>query len=59
MCVCVCWLVVQVVGIVVDADDQIVHLSASDAATACITRRQRIFVCTHFTVKSIRWAAAA
>ena len=37
-----------------DQDDVIVHMSASDSATALMTKRNRIFVCTDFTVKTIR-----
>ena len=42
-------------GINLDQDDVIVQMSVSDAATACLTRRARIFVCTDFVVKSIRY----
>jgi len=41
-------------GISLEAGDSILRLSVSDAATSCITKRHRIFVCTTFTVKSIR-----
>jgi len=37
-----------------DSEDKITHLSASDAATAVLTKRGRIFVCTGYTVKTIR-----
>lgn len=40
-----------VAGIVVDEGDSISHLSVSDAATACVTRkRKQIFVCVNYTV---------
>ena len=31
-------------------------MSTSDSATAVMTKKNRIFVCTDFTVKSIRYA---
>ncbi len=48
----------QVPGVSVDRGDAISHLSASDAATAVLTNRGRVFVCTAYTVKSIRWGHA-
>lgn len=45
----------QVAGINLDQDDNIVHMSTSDSATALMTKKNRIFVCTDFTVKSIRF----
>ena len=41
----------QVAGIVVDDGDSISHLSVSDAATACVTRkRKQVFVCVNYSV---------
>ena len=48
-------LILQVAGINLDHDDAIVHMSTSDSATAIMTKKNRIFVCTDFTVKSIRY----
>ncbi|XP_064404443.1 inhibitor of Bruton tyrosine kinase-like isoform X2 [Halichondria panicea] len=41
-------------GVGLDCDDVITQLSASDAATAVLTRRGRVFVCTAYTIKTIR-----
>ncbi len=37
-----------------DSDDAITHLSASDAATAVLTKGGRVFVCTAYSIKTIR-----
>lgn len=37
-----------------DTEDSISHLSVSDAGTVCLTKKNRIFLCTEFTVKTIK-----
>lgn len=45
----------QVAGINLDQGDVIVQMSVSDSATAVLTKKSRLFVCSDFTVKSIRY----
>lgn len=44
----------QVAGINLDSDE-ITLMSASDSATAVLTRKHHAFVCTGFIVKHIRY----
>ena len=44
---------VQVAGVNLD-NDIIIHMSASDSATALLTKKHHVFVCTNFIVRRIR-----
>jgi len=54
VCACVC-VMKQVPGVDLEEGDTIRRMSASDSATAVLSRRHHVFVCTDFTVRHIRW----
>ena len=45
--------VLQVAGVNLESD-VITHMSVSDSATALLTRKHHVFVCTDFIVRHIR-----
>lgn len=48
-------LCIQVAGINLEDGDIISHMSVSDSATAVLTKKNHVFVCTNFIVKHIRY----